>query len=929
MKLKKKINMKKYSKYHFLALLFTLAAGLACVSCAEDIEKKEAKSTGKSNFSFSITDIQDTEDTDTKGEPNTSGQADNDDNPLSRAADDADKDTYRTRTIDFNEPGTEDICLEETTVPGVNAMKRTPETRGRLKNFIDADFGVSACTNYWGGPDFFFNERVSRHGEMVNPISWSSSQTSLQFIAVYPYIDGSNNNEYIGKEYSTGNVEVSFHPSTDIAKQTDLMVAVSDRINYKATGGAPHVVPLKFSHVLTAIRFGIGQNVPLNKTIKSIEINGVYGHAYLNAHTKRWHSYMSTASYKLDNINQSTNDAMNTVFVKDGNTFLLLPQRLPNAAEIIVNFTDGNKITANIGGKWWEPGTTKTYMISRKSPGGAYKIETTNPSALAYNQTQSNAYTIKSYRQDPLDHTFHPVGWKVVGYQVSYDGGLTWSPETSKPAWLTNLSLTQGTGGTAAESGTAKVRKDTVNLVKKRNEELRNAQPKGTSANPYNLANQTNGGPTVQNTANCYVISAPGWYRIPLVYGNAIHTVNGGSVGVDNTRAYKTNNTGAHILSNFKDHNNQDITSPWITLTNGGANVPDGAKLVWANELYQVENLSLSGTGKNAFVNFEVPARFFESGNAVIAVTKGGTVVWSWHLWFAPQNVLDKIPCINFGGKTYYFAKEPLGFRYDIWNATTYSDTRCVRIRVQQTEKSGANYAESFITIRQKPYSRRQGDQTYYQGFRKDPIPSYGAYVGYYNETWEEHVDIGKTIRNPNIYYASKRGQPSLVFINPFDVYLNTWSMDNKVEGANDNRVVKTIYDPCPVGFHVPAPNAFTGFSKTGLSSYSNTQQNFNIKGKWDFGYTFYVNPYSQNDNDISIWCPATGVHGAVYPIRRGNINHSCTYWTAGVKLSTQLYDGFCLDFSITPNHLFLPNDPNGGHTPPFGFGIRAVSDQR
>ncbi|MDY5237317.1 hypothetical protein, partial [Bacteroides helcogenes] len=46
------------------------------------------------------------------------------------------------------------------------------------------------------------------------------------------------------------------------------------------------------------------------------------------------------------------------------------------------------------------------------------------------------------------------------------------------------------------------------------------------------LANQTNGDSDNENTANCYVVSASGYYSFPLVYGNAIKD------GTTNTLAY-------------------------------------------------------------------------------------------------------------------------------------------------------------------------------------------------------------------------------------------------------------------------------------------------------------------------------------------------------------------------------------------------------
>ena len=61
--------------------------------------------------------------------------------------------------------------------------------------------------------------------------------------------------------------------------------------------------------------------------------------------------------------------------------------------------------------------------------------------------------------------------------------------------------------------------------------------------------------------------------------------------------------------------------------------------------------------------------------------------------------------------------------------------------------------------------------------------------------------------------------------------------MDNTVEGYNDNAIVKTVYDPCPAGFKVPASNAFSGFSTTGNNT--NTPSQFNVSGGWENGWNF------------------------------------------------------------------------------------------
>ena len=875
----KKQKMKKYSKQQFSALLLALAASFMSVSCADEDIAKSQTNDSKDGVSFSVTDVQDAPD----------------DEMPTRATS---TETYLTHSIDFNEAGTSDMCLEETTVPGVNPVKPTPKTRAWLKSTIDGNFGTLACKNGSTTPDFFYNKEVNKHGKMLQPEVWTSAASTLKFYAVYPYMDGTNAKQKLVQPTAGSMPYIAFEASTDIASQTDLMTAETDVLNYTPTGGAPHVVPLKFYHALTAIRFGIGRNLSWNKTIKSIEFQGVYKNAQYNLAAKTWSNHGSTENFKLDNINASTSGTLNSVIVKDGNTFLMVPQTVPAGAKIVITFSDNTHITANIGGKEWKAGTTKTYMMTEKNSNWDYQIIGSDPATIAYNQTTStDNYTVQSYRKDPTGNTFQPVKWKVVSYQESTDGGKTWSAEsTNKPSWLTKLSLTEGDGGKDAEVGKPTVTTDFVDRLAYRNQALKNAEDKGSISNPYNLANQTNGGDVVENTANCYVISAAGYYRLPLVYGNAITNK------VANQSAYKTSNTGTDILSHFKDHNGVVITDPWITETNGGTNKPNGVKLVWADETGLVESLGISADGK--FLKFRVPQDKIKTGNAVIAATKDGVVVWSWHLWFTEANVLNTTKVTNFQKKDYYFTNEPLGWKYKKWETTTYSAPRKVKVKIQQLEKNGGNYKESTITITQNNGALRECYSTLYQFGRKDAFPGTDDNLeGTFTENGGKNMSIQNSIQHPGTFYAWDRTMHN---------QCNLWSMNNTTIGYNDNAVVKTIYDPCPAGFKMPASNAFTGFTTTGINT--ETESQFNINGGWDFGFHFNNKISSP---DATVYFPASGVrsneNGSL-----NNVDRHGYYWSA-VPLNTSY--GCFLDFYQGFVH------PQGGNFRSYGLSVRPVRD--
>ena len=843
MKTKKK--MKKYGKYQFSTLLSALAVCLMSVSCADEDLSKGQDNNGENGVSFSVTDVQDAPDADM----------------LTHSAD---AKTYLVHSINFNEAGTSDMCLQESTVPGVNPMKRTPKTRAWLKSTIDANFGALACKNGSADPDFFYNEEVNRHGQMVHPKSWESSASTLKFYAVYPYMDGTNTRQKLVQAVAGSMPYVAFEASTDIANQTDLMTAETAPVSYTATGGAPHVVPLKFYHALTAIRFGIGSNLSWNKTIKSIEFRGIHNTGRFNLAAKTWSNQSGMQNFKLDNINKPTAGTLNTVIVKDGNTFLMVPQTLPAGAKIVITFADATQITANIGGKTWTAGTTKTYMITEKNSNWEYKIEVTDPAVIAYDQTQSTTpYTIKSYRKDPATNTFQPVKWKVVGYQESTDGGATWGPETTtNPAWLTNLSLTEGDGGTAEESGSATLAKNITDRLVPYNKVLQDATPRGSAGSPHDLSMHDFKGNAraARSTANSYLISAPGWYKIPLVYGNAITNGN------NNTNAYISQApTGTpnekYVLRHFKDHNNQDITDPWITQSHGGANAPDGAKIVWTDQSGLVTHLSVSGSGTKAFVNFEVPAANIKNGNAVIAVTKGGTVVWSWHLWFDHDDVLETIPCTNYQNKIYKFTKQTLGLTYLKWETSSYTKPRVARLKVEQETRNGGVKQVAHIDITQNPGSDKVVTTTFYQFGRKDAFPGTDDNLsGTFNKEAGNYMSIPNGIQHPENFYNYG---DTWYYAPPMSyTWYNLWSADNTTAssdpndsstGVNDKPVVKTVYDPCPAGFKMPATGAFSGFGKNGIGGGGGTST---ASGAWDYGWNINNKLYAP---DATVYFPAPG----------------------------------------------------------------------
>ncbi|MCE2617694.1 fimbrillin family protein, partial [Phocaeicola oris] len=689
----------------------------------------------------------------------------------------------------------------------------------------------------------------------------------------------------------------------DVKNQKDLMTACSGEVHYAEWGSAP-TTNLTFRHALTAVRFKVGQNLSFNKTINKVEIIGAMSKGRYTlptdaAGTGTWSDLSDPQTFTLDGISVSTSQAVNNIIMgkdNDNYVFYMIPQPL-DGVSVKIHFADGSTpITANLSGKW-KAGTTKTYALTEDTSTWDYQLNVNGSFSVS---DPSYNYSIQSYREDPTTHTQQPVAWKVVSYQESTDGGANFASETTeKPAWLTALTMEKGTGGTSAQTGTATLKRDIVDRLVAYNKVLQDAPAKGTPGNYYNLSNAT-GGDEVQNTANCYLISAPGYYRIPLVYGNAIKD------GSDNPSSYKTSNSGEYILQNFKDHDGVDIDNPWITQTNGGANVPDGAKIVWADQSGIVEASSLSLSSDRKFVQFHVPADKIKNGNAVIAVKNAsGTIMWSWHLWFDHKEVLETVKCTNFQNKDYNFTKQTLGFAYRKWEGTTYDKNRIVKVKFEQTvgqNASGKKYA--IIRIEQAPGSVKEISSTLYQFGRKDAFPGTDTTPdGSFNKDGGDNMSLQNGIRHPETFYTY-----GSTWHSGYNQY-NLWSMDNTTTGYNDNSVVKTIYDPCPAGFHMPASNAFTGFTTNGKSGGT-----MNVSGAWDWGWNFNNKITSP---DAAVYFPASG-------FRSGSDG----------SLSIVGYDGYV--WSAVPSNTYYGCNlyfgsggvsPQGGNLRSYGFSVRPVAE--
>ena len=764
-------------------------------------------------------------------------------------------------------------------------------------------FGVSAYsyTGSWSEsrtPDYFYNATASKSGSgdyaLASTYYWPGASYKMKFFAYAP----KDNGQYVlSGSTHPGSPTIGVTIPSDVNDQEDLLVAQTAEL----AGNTNTAVALTFNHALTAVRFVCGNDMQ-DGTVKSVSLKNVYSKGTYNMGTQTWSDVDTPADFS-QTLDKSTTGTPNEALTTDAQTFMMIPQTLPDGAQIEVVFTDyagtDHTLTADIKGTEWPIGKTVTYKISSSSINWKYTIKINMPNEFTYTGGTLQ-YSVVLYKENGLGEK-QSVPWTA---EFSEDDGVSW--KNTPPDWVTGFT-TAGPGGETPQSYTATVSAQIGTDNSPHTTALQSAIEKGTETAPYNLANQT-GSSTVQNTANCYVVSAPGYYCFPLVYGNAIKN------GTTNTSAYTSNKTGSNILKTFINHTGDPITSPYIKNNNCQ---PSKAELVWQDAPGLVTDIKYEDTG-NGRIAFKVDKNTIRQGNAVIAIKDAnGTVLWSWHIWVTDENIGQTIEVTNHQGKKYKLMSVNLGWCEG--RTETYAERMKYWIRFQSIDPDGIMHQRRLI-IQPSASITTGGNHPYYQWGRKDPFPPSNGLANtnkiWYDKDGNAHTESPQTenlstgiaciknyILKPDVMHSQYSGD---------NTYANLWSADNNVYTANDENVIKTIYDPSPVGFKLPPSNAFMGFTTTGNYT-NNTSQ---INGEWN-GSLKGWNFYADSSKSKTLFFPALGMRF----YSKGGMGNVGSYGGWSAVPYSQTNGRFLYFYSSSIG-------PLGNYDRMYGFGVRSSQDE-
>ena len=736
-------------------------------------------------------------------------------------------------------------------------------------NMPAAGSAVSAWLVDGGSPSPVQASYNSSSGKWVSSVSFNTSKRAASYytrwFAVAPWaaIGG-------GATVSTltnGQAPVlSYTVPSTVSAQHDLMVATPTAARAIDDNSD---IPLEFQHVLTGVRI----KAPIGASVTSVSISGVYDSATLslNASELEWTSLTKSCATPSFTANVSSASFWDTAsdtkyqFLKDGGTFLMLPQWLPAGAKIVIT-VDDTTVEADLSGHEWKMGKLVTYRIKGGGASREYYIEAEVTGELPAAGTATKVATVNSYSTPEGGGTQTPASWVVKGvYSTEALAQAGGTPDLS--GW-----------SAAVDGNDLKVSSSSATAVNKTvNQLLQEAPAWGTAQKPWNLSNRINGGEAILESANAYIINAPGYYRIPLVIGNGIKG------GVANSSAYP---------SNFVDYQGNSISNPYLHKTSSSAGVPNGAAVVWTENSNMVQSLSVSKDAKEDLYWLTFQIQNAQQGCTVVSVTSSGTVMWSWLLW-----VTDYEPGMgDVGGANASFMSRNLGWTVD----GTLTGAKPAAVAFVRIEAENDASAYAVVRVRRAagvpsgvPYT---GHGPYFQWGRKDAMPPTAA--GWSSATTgnKKKEDL---IKNPGLHF------PNTLYPYVADggfTEFNYWSA-SATDAAQDLATLKTVYDPCPAGYTVPRQNAFDGLSGSWIS------------GSGYAGYSL---------SSGALYLPAAGYRNQAPS--NGNVTGTTTgrYWVAVAQPGT---GNAARRLEVSSSGLNLPSG-GGNNQKPMEFSIRPAREE-
>lgn len=455
----------------------------------------------------------------------------------------------------------------------------------------------------------------------------------------------------------------------------------------------------------------------------------------------------------------------------------------------------------------------KKHNLNITLPDYTYTFSVTDQPEIAYDGSVTSPATVLSKNSDN-----EAVPWFVEGYYATEADALSGQnrsatsfasvPDCSSPS---NVS-TNPTLSVTADSSPLGL-KDYINeTIKNSTFGAHSSEDRYINlANPANLVPSSTESDAIVESANCYIVNGPGYYRIPLVMGNG--------VGADNSEFYNYLGTAMNAISssNLSDQ--------------GG--IPTSAVVVWddvTSDGSWIDNCFVDGN----WLKFHISRAKAQQANVLIAIKDNNTptprTMWSYHIWmtdYIPSNypaydsnaLLSDITFTNKNNIQYTIPPYNLGWVVENTKATYYHPSTIYVVLRQGTPSSPEGHY-AIMRIERPDYvadyslaDTVTGHGLYYQWGRPVPLQGTSPYGG---TTTLTAINVSGNTSN-HVLNGLQNPQASMNswLSGRTDAY-TFWDSDNTTTNTDDDSVSKTMYDPSPANYSLPSRNYLNGFSYDG-----------------------------------------------------------------------------------------------------------------
>ncbi len=766
-----------------------------------------------------------------------------------------------------------------------------------------------------------------------------------------------------------------------VADQKDILLGY-----YQGRGVNGNTAEIRFWHPLTSVFFkagDLGGEIVTDITLSGLATSGTVT-MDADGIIGTWQDVddYTAESSQSDDAGLAVNATTGVI----GDPFILIPQDLTgNGVALTVTCKSGLTLETTISSGEWKSQRTNWYTLNYGSStnwaltvtpwdegvSGAismseveYVFEVSD-NELTYNNTTEvgtasfairSYYFLTSHGDVESARTAVPFDaeYSVDGKDVN-DPSKVWTafPESGETPTVAGISGLKGTGNAGCTTDTGMPITAPAKTISTADEKYKWASEsmKGSPSSPLDLSRMQIGGEGAgtlpQNSANCYIVKHPGYYRIPCVYGNSLK--NGSEVNT----GYHTEVTGVNVLSSFLNSQGNAIQNAYVLkdLSSAPNVAPVNVKtaLLWCDAQESGENLitvdeTPSVSGETAYLCFHTaaPANLVQ-GNAVVVlysdadsdgIYDDGEGLWSWHIWVTDADLnAQNVGEVGTEGDRYYFMSRTLGYCDGQVTSKYTAAYRKIQIRLRQCS-GDAEYGYVYVSQPDVVQSAELGNAVYYQWGRKDPFvgaqgatnvakPMYGSVTAFSTRNYvtfpynNPMVELMNTIKYPASFVYNGLGD---IYEGMDNNYYNLWLIDNITNNIYGKAVKKTVYDPCPYGYTVPNLQAYAYLGQvhsiptdTPNGAYDSSIKAMRIKD--------YSGVYDQNliIQGLGLRNILNGSAGTLAEVPNGNLY----YWSSIPSISGTGYANSMALYTSNPSGLyFVPGCPRGS-----GFSIRPIRD--